>query len=367
MRSAALGTALGATLLLSGSAADADGAAIEARIACAPDAAARIEAAVDSPERPIRWTPVARIDLATVLLRTGEGPSARLWIDCTRPDRLRLMFADRASERFLVRDVPLGRGLDEIALETIAQVIDGSLPALDSDAATGMTRTQIASTLEPSGAAPPEAPSPPSSSTATRAATAGEPRRDEAGAAHDRPRLEGEIGAFYGVEAFGPGPVVQHGPGLQGALGGRRGRTRVGAWAAAEYAVPETIATSLISARLEGAVLRGGVEVTHALTPRVAAGARAAIGGDVLRVSPRQGSGELTAQLAPDHVAWSPVAQAAVTVRVTVAPDLALSGALLADADLAVRHYDVAVDGVARRAFTPWPVRPGLAAGITWP
>jgi hypothetical protein len=327
----------------------------DALVACAPDAAARIETAVGSPERPIRWTPIARVDAAAVLRRSDEG-SPRLWVDCALPDRLRLTFADRTSERFLVRDVPLAHGLDEIALETIAQVIESSISALDADASTGMTRTQMASSLEPPAAAPPAvaAPAPPA---AVPAETAGTPPSS----------WKGGLGAFYGLEAFGPGPVLQHGPGLLVALAVQRGRRCVGGWASAQYSVPETIETSLISARLDGAVLRAGVELLHDFSERVAVGARAGIGGDVVRVSPRQGSSGVTAQLAPDHVSWITVAQAAVTVKVRMVRGLSLSGTLLADVDLLVRHYDVAVDGAAQRAFTPWPVRPGLTTGVTWP
>jgi hypothetical protein len=342
---------LALAIALASTSARADAPSVDVFLACPGDAAARIEAAAGGAERSFRWVPVARVDPGDVLRRPAvDAAPSRVWIDCGPGDRVRLAFADPTSERFLVRDVPAPRGLDEVALETLAQVIDSSLSALESDAAAALDRAQVTSVLAPPEPAP-----------------AAFEARPEAPAPWTKARWRAGIAAFYAVEAFGAGPVFQHGPGLAAGVGRAVGAWNAGAWMSAQIALPELLETSLIGARLDVVALRGGAEVARAVAGRVALGARVGAGADVVHVSARQGSGGATAELAPDRTSVAAVAQAAVTIAGRVGSVITLSGAAIADVDLASRHYDVAVGGATVRAFTPWPVRPGLVAGLGWP
>ncbi len=314
---------------------------IDIFVAGAPDAVARLEGAIGVAERPIRWVPIGKVDVEEVLRRPADvgHRAARAWIDGSSLDRMRIYFANWNSERFLVREVPLPQGLDELALETVGQVIASSLSALMTDDSAGMSRAEIASVIEETPSAPP--PSRASSWGAT-------------------------WGAFYAVQAFAPEQWVEQGPGLMATLGQREGRWRAGGWVSGQYQLPETIESGLIGVRLDTVAMRAGAELARGLGPRVAVALRAGLGGDMVHIAPRRGSAA-QATLSPERFTWEVDAQVALAWTVRLDAGFALSAALLADADLGMRHYDIAIDGVTTRAMTPWWVRPGLMAGVAWP
>lgn len=315
---------------------------IEIFVAGRSDAVSQLENAVVLGDRPVRWVAVDKVDVSDIVRRPTESePSAtRAWVDCSRSDRVRIYFANWNTERFMARDVPLPDGLNELALETLGQVVETSLSALAADEKTGISRAEMASVL---GSEPgPELAA---------------PRQSSWGPA---------LGAFYAVQAFASEHLIEHGPGLTAILEEREGTWRPGAWISAQYQFPETINAALIGVRLDTLGLRAGVEVNRGLSARVALGVRGGAGGDVVHIAPRQGSTQ-HATLSPDRFSWQYVAQLALVCTVRVGPGVVLSTALLADADITLRHYDVMVDGSTVRALTPWRIRPGLLAGVSWP
>jgi hypothetical protein len=314
--------------------------AIDIFVAGAPDAVSRLEDAIGVADRPIHWVPIGRVDVEDVVRRPPEGgpPSARAWIDCSSADRMRIYFANWNSERFLLREVPLPEGLNELALETAGQVIASSLSALMSDDNAGMSRAEITSILQP-------APSEP------------EPPRVSAWIAN--------WGAFYAVQAFAQKQWIEQGPELMATLGQREGGWRLGAWLSGQYQLPAIVDAGLIGVRLDTIALRAGAELAHPVGLRVTLALRVGMGGDVIHIAPRAGSAMQTS-LSPERFTWEYAAQIALAGTVRLDERIALSGALLADADLGMRHYDVSVDGATMRALTPWWVRPGLMAGVTW-
>ena len=315
---------------------------VDIYVAGPADDVARLESAIGVADRPIRWLPIGQVSVADVVRpRTEVGAqSARAWIDGSSPDRMRIYFANWNSERFLVREVPLPEGLNELALETVGQVIASSLSALMTDVRAGMSRAEITSVLVPEQ--PPPAP-------AARA-----------------PAWGATWGLFYAVQAFAPEQAVEQGPGLIATLGPREGLWRPGVWISGQYQLPETIDTGLIGVRLDTVSLRGGAEVGRVLGPRTTLALRGGFGADLIHVAPREGSAGQVTMLSPDRFAWGFAAQMALAGTVRLDGDFALCVALLADADLDKRHYDVAVDGVAMRALTPWWVRPGVLVAVGW-
>ncbi len=324
-------------------AAEASLSPVDIYVAGPPEEVVRLESAIGVADRPIRWVPIGRVDVDDVVRPPTDvgSQAARAWIDCSSPDRMRIYFANWNAERFLLREVPLPDGLNELALETVGQVIASSLSALMTDDHAGMSRTEINSVLRPAPATS-ELPPP--------------------------PHWTARGSLFYAVQTFAPEQAVEQGPGLMATLGPREGRWRPGVWVSGQYQLPETVDSGLIGVRLDTVALRAGAEVARSLGPRVDLALRAGLGGDVIHVAPRRGTvdeGQTT--LSPDRFSWGFAAQMALAGTVRLDAGFALCVALLADADLDRRHYDVAIDGVTLRALTPWWVRPGLMAGVAWP
>ncbi|MGA7123290.1 MAG: hypothetical protein WBY94_24525 [Polyangiaceae bacterium] len=337
-----------ALVLWGGSAAgDASPEHVDIFVAGPSEDVARLESAIGVADRPIRWVPIGRVDVDDVMRPPAAGggaQAARAWIDCSNPVRMRIYFANWNAERFLLREVPLPDGLNELALETLGQVIASSLSALMTDAHAGMSRAEITSVLQPETAKP-------------------EPEPEPA----PGPPLTATWSLFYAMQTFAPEQSIEHGPGLLATLGPRVDGWRPGVWISAQYQLPETIDTGLIGVRLDTVALRAGVQMARPLGSRVSMALRAGLGGDVIHIAPRKGSSDPPTTLSPDRFSWGYAAQVALASTIRLDAGFALCLALIADVDLDMRHYDVMVDGAAMRAVTPWWVRPGLMAGVTWP
>ncbi len=341
-RSVAIGVL--AVVLASGrlaAAEDPSARTIDVFVAGAADALPRLERAIGVAGRALRWRPIGVLDVGEVVRPPSDTGShdARAWIDCSRPNRVRIYFADWNTERFLLRDVPLPDGWTEIGLEAIGQVLESSLSALDTDAKTGMSRSEMTSAIT-------EKPPPP-------------PPPRPAG-------WRGSLGAFYAVQAFAPEQTVEQGVGLAGSIEQRDRTWRLGGWLSAQYRLPETIAANLIGVHLDTVSFRGGARVARTVAPRIELALEAGLGADVVHIAPRQGSTE-QATLSEGRFSVSPTSELAVVCAVRLAPSLALWGALLADADFVERHYEVMVDGATVTVITPYWFRPGVAAGLSWP
>lgn len=335
----ALAVALAAVLWGGAAAGAAPNRPVDVFVASTPETLSWLQGAMGVGERPIRWLPIGRIDEAQVLSRPGGrgDVSARAWIDCSRPDRVRIYFANWDTERFLVRDVPLPSGWNELARESLAQLIDSSITALATDEKAGMSQIEMASAIR----------------------TAPAPRVERA-------PWSATWGAFYAVQVFAPEQPIEQGPGLTATFGAREGRWRAGVWVSTQYRLPESTETSLIGVRLDTVALRAGAMLTHGLTERVALAVLLGAGGDLVHIAPLQGS-TARASLTAERFSWESDAELALAATARVGSSVELRAAFFADALLGVHHYDVVVDGSTVRAMNPWPVRPGFLVGVAWP
>jgi hypothetical protein len=311
---------------------------VDVFVAGGPDAMTRLENAVGVTGRSLRWKWIGSLDVADVVRRPADAPrAARAWIDCSRADRVRIYFADWTTERFLLRDVPLPDGWNEIALEAVGQVLDSSLATLDAGDTTSLSRAEMASALGEK----PAPPAPPAPWGAT-------------------------IGAFYGVEAFAPEHPVEQGPGLIATVGPREGRWRWSGWVSAQYRLPETIDTGLVGVRLDTLALRGGARLEHPVGRRVDVALLAGPGLDVVHIAPREGS-SAEATLTSDRFSTSVTAGVAIACAARLGAAITVWGALSVDLDLVNRRYAVDVDGAHQTVMTPWWIRPGVMVGVAWP
>jgi len=156
-----------------------------------------------------------------------------VWVTLRSRNEARLYFA-AASEaeeptRYLLRDVPLDDGLNEVGSERVAQVVHSSVTALIDDSVNVVPRPEIERELAP----PP--PPPPSATAAQIDAPPAEPS--------DRVQplsFAALTGVFYRA-SFAGDEEFPHGPGL--ALGGTLDRVAfgVGAVARGQYAWPHSV------------------------------------------------------------------------------------------------------------------------------
>jgi hypothetical protein len=196
-----------------------------------------------------------RVLTAESVLAARASRGVAVWVTLRAPEQARLYFAAAGARdetvRYLLRDVPLDDGLDEIGSERVAQVVHSSVTALVDDSADVIARPDIERELprpSPPPRAPPPAPAParvderPTSSTGAGSAASFAPL---AGASYRA--------AFAGDEG------IAHGTGL--ALGATvfRDRLGIGAVVRGHYAWPHAerfddldVTLTELSARLGG-------------------------------------------------------------------------------------------------------------------
>jgi hypothetical protein len=190
--------------------------------------------------------------------RTARGVA--VWVTLRAPGEARLYFAasgeSEGATRYLLRDVPLDSGFDEIGSERVAQVVHSSVTALVDDSADVVARPEIERELAPP---PVESPAPVPSVAPVDA----RPYEHPTPAAHAR--VEPLSGAFYRA-AFAGDEGLAHGPGLAlGATHVSRG-FGLGVVARGHYAWPRTrrfegldVTLTELSARIGGrGALRSG-------------------------------------------------------------------------------------------------------------
>lgn len=313
-----------------------------------------------------RWGRVARFDPMEILQTVHDSPSivVHAWVDTSDPARARLYFAARSGERFLVRDVELTRGFDEVERESLSNVLDLSITALIENERAGLTRAEAQevlvarkqaaqSTQRDVPVVPRPEPGPPRAQLPP-AVIVGRP------AAGPSRGGRVELRAFYGAIAPGGGLPIAHGPGLGVALdGGADDRLAMGVWLSGQYLWPVRYSGASVGADLESIAARGGLEV---ILPVSAArvSARFGVGADAVHVSPRPGTGDPSAMLTSPRWTEALAFTGAIGVRWPLGSRLVLGAAVFADLLPTVVDYDQAVGGVSSAVISPRRVRPGL-------
>ena len=282
----------------------------------------------------LHWTRVAAVDPREVLAHRAVDPRvvARVWLDLSDPHRAYL-YVVNASERFIVRQVPLQSGYDEIARESLAHILESVVDALLSGADIGVSRElaerQLAERL-PSV----RAPLPP-------------PRTS---------RLPLSAAVYYRAGTWSGDDAV-HQPGL--ALGlsfppARRLRGTVWLWAS--YVAPLTWQGARAGAAFTGASVRLTAGLEAKVHPRVTLRAVAGPGLDALEVQSRPGPG-----IHAVRPFWTlaPMLTVVGMVDVRLGGPLSLVAGIGIEADLAGTHYDILLaDGTPQTTLSPWPLRP---------
>lgn len=192
-----------------------------------------------------------RMLMAESVLAGRSSRGVTVWVTLRTRNDARLYFA-AASEseeptRYLLRDVPLNDGLDEVGSERVAQVVHSLVTAIIDDSADVVARPDIERELAPP--LPPPVPTATDGPVDAPPAVASDPVEPLSFAAL--------TGAFYRA-SFAGDEGFPHGPGL--ALGGtlERGAFGVGGIARGQYAWPHSVRVEDVDVRFTELSIRLG-------------------------------------------------------------------------------------------------------------
>jgi len=289
-----------------------------------------------------------------VLEPQGAPRSATVWIVMQDPGLVRLVFADPQTQHFLVRDIPLPQGLDELGRESIAQVVQSSTEALLSGSA-GMSRAQVRQVLLPFMTHSAE-----DSHRLERRGTYPLNKSSKTAPSRWRVRLGPSYQASLTGKDFGP----EHGPGIMAGVEYLRSTDSLVALGAFEWhfqnehqngefqvAVQNSFAWLLLGWRKPKpnaclvALLGPGLQLARVRPTLVAQDAAASVGERLAHVRP-----------------WFRIATGFELNASTFALQL------LGKVDLAAfrTHYDIENNGAAEHLASSWVVQPGIVLAALW-
>ncbi len=346
--------ALAAVVLFAPAAARA--AAVEIAIAapgpCPPALRQRIAEQIAGVADPVTWSCRPRFDADEPFNSTAGGQDLlQIWVDLTPGREARLTLRAGRADRFVLRRIPLPRGLDEIAREEIGQIVrSAAIAVLGGPGQTlgrAQARTEISRWTRPAAPAPPA----PRSRVPPPPAGAG------------RSSLGFEVGALASVRAFSTGIPVVGEVGLGLALDGP-GPLRP--WIEGAYQIPARDLSSPVGVELDAVAARAGLAAAVAMSRSVALLVGAGAGLARTSFTPRVEDPTVTARAAGAF--WSPTGRIVAGVAIRAGAHLALRLTAFCDVVGADVHYDlVDAGGTTRRpVLVPFRVQPGLAVQIGW-
>ena len=282
------------------------------------------------------------------LLSEGETDS-RGWVFIVLrgEHEARLYFRGPHGRRFLLRELSLRSGLDEVGRESIAQVVETSTVALFRSTA-GLSRDEATASLAREDttrerrAAPSRAP-PPS------------PRPSRA---MPDVLLGARTAVVWNETNGGPAAAL----GAEGALGSHfSGAFVARARVAFEYRTSQTIATPDVSVHFGSAALRGGVDGGFSAGPHAAFLGLGA-GVDFDRVSTSVARSH-TLELVPARDDSVAMLRAELRYELTLG-SVWVAASVFSDFSTVRTHYDVARASGVTRLGELWPARPGLSLTV---
>jgi hypothetical protein len=303
-------------------------------------------------------------------LLDANAQDGRVWVFVAleRERRARLYFRGPFGERFLLRELALRAGLDEVGRELIARVVQTSTVAL-LRSREGISRAQAEVEVARVAAQNPDAVASPAAEPAPAAAhpsdvapsAAPADREDQAGARSERQERSWLLGVRVLGAWTGDDLGARLGAGIEaGALLLRASSPRLRLRLAFEPSLPQSIDSGGIEAEVMSWPLRLGLDLGWARGPH-AFWLGAATGIDIVRVSSDRASDPSLSLSKPVTYA-RPVSRAELRYELAQGSVL-LSAALMLDVAWARSHYDVIAAGARMRVATPWRLRPGIALG----
>ncbi|HJX65563.1 MAG TPA: hypothetical protein VJ860_16615 [Polyangia bacterium] len=281
--------------------------------------------------------------------RKGEKELAAMdvWIDLSSPSEAHLYFRDSQANRFFIRSLPLGQGIDEIGKEEIGHIVASAVLSLSQENGHALTRSEARAALHAQPAqdavpsAPPAAPRP------------------------MRLAIVASGGAQVLARAIPlAGLLVISGAVTRGPRWGRAGG-RFGAWLDLGYQIPASYQESAVGVALQSMSLRAGghweIERRRAMVFRLGFGG----GFDRVDFQPR-GDAKMV-DLAPGGAFFVPAVCFWGGIDIRLSEHFAVATRALADIALMDVHYDVQSSrGAGTRVLTPFALRPGASLGMAF-
>jgi ribosomal protein L11 len=313
---------------------------------------------------------------AADLLAPGDERerSVSVFIEVPSDRVARLSFRGPRAARFLLRELGLRNGLDDVGREAVAQVVESSVAVLLSFSSEGMSRDEANATLA-RAPSPPPAPGtvvdlgprpalparPPAALPAAAIATDVTPAIRQAPA---RAVWRGWLAPRYSAAYAGPELGPAHGPGAEAALERSGVRLLMRARLVAERRFVQVITSPQLNADVHDDSLRLLFELGWAPRASQAVSLGLGFGADLTAIEPGAALvPDVTPAGATTHVV--PVTRAELRYEIGGAA-WRVAALLFADASLFDTHYDIVRAGTTERLATPWWVRPGAAVAVGW-
>ena len=332
--------------------------AIVANGECPPALHERIAEQIAEIADSVSWSCLASFDAEEPFRSPNVDPNTlQIWVDVTPGSEARLTLRDARADRFVVRRIPLPRGLDEIGREEIGQIVRSAALAVLAGPGESMNRAQARAEISRwtrptpsprSATTPPE--SPPASESSHDAARTHEPGHPL------------QIGPVVSARAFATSiPVVEE-VGVAAVLGGSNW---IGFWIDVGYQVPAKDNASPVGVRLDAVAARAGLLASVTLRPALIARLGAGAGFTRTSFTPLGDSSTITT--APPDAFFSVAGRLFAGVDVRLSRAIVAGAALFCDAVGADVHYDLhEPDGSTRRVLTPFRLQPGIALQVGW-
>jgi hypothetical protein len=287
-----------------------------------------------------------RFDPDVWLDESSADPRSFAFVSVPDEQRAQLYFRGPRGERFMLRELTLRNGLDEVGRELIARVVETSTVAL-MNTKEGVSREQARAELAKEAAPKPE--------PALRA----EPPPPEQRQPEPRQPVRlwsALIGlrtlAHYSGEDLGARVAL----GLEGGGRTRAGAFRLGVRLTAEVGLPQTLAAEGVEASVLTIPLRLGIDAGTGVGLFVAL----STGFDLVHLAPERAA-DASLTLMRDSTELTPVSRAELRYELALSRAFYVAFSALLDVPWTATHYDVAQGGTLKHLATPWRVQPGAA------
>jgi len=315
---------------------------------------------------------VALSENELVAQKPDDPSRGTVWILFPNSTTARLVFADHAHVRFLIRDIPLPQGMDDAGRESVEQVIESCFLAL-LQGATAISRAEVQAAMSPYVVSAPGAL--PIASTPSKAAVAAQssslpstqpkqlPATQTKAVTQSQRMVTQRLGIGYGVNGAGSDFGVEHGPELVAGVELVRRHDSLFAAGVFDWHFAQQHRNAEFDLSIQNSRLWLIVGWRKPLKDPTSFVATMGPGIGVTRVSTSGAAG--VAAPVPGNSDVTPWARVQSGLEWGTAP-WAIQLLLTADLSFYDTHFKIRRDGAEEPLAHPWFLRPGATLGAVW-